>query len=167
MYTISREIQIDMGHRIAGHGSKCRNVHGHRYRVIAECVGGLIPAGEQVGMVADFGFLKGAMIDHIHDPCDHAMCLDVNDQDMLGMFFDSMSVNVLRQDIKSHISFRLDGLYDLAVYVVDFPPTAENLARHWFERLQDSVLMLSEKNASLLSVTVHETPNCVARYISP
>ena len=52
----------------------------------------------------------------------------------------------------------------MKLYVVPFVPTAENLAKHWFERLAPRVDARTEGRASLLKVLVWETPNCSAEY---
>ncbi|MEE8246777.1 MAG: 6-carboxytetrahydropterin synthase, partial [Alphaproteobacteria bacterium] len=36
-YTVTRRLEIDAGHRVMTHGSKCRHLHGHRYVVEAVC----------------------------------------------------------------------------------------------------------------------------------
>src|SRR4051812_9687285 len=78
-HTATREIGIDMGHRVTNHGSKCRNVHGHRYTIEATITGDLIPDGASEGMVMDFSFLKEEMMREIDEYCDHALCLWVKD----------------------------------------------------------------------------------------
>ncbi|RZM10640.1 MAG: 6-carboxytetrahydropterin synthase, partial [Sphingomonas sp.] len=60
------------------HGSKCHNLHGHRYRIEAWCRGPLFAAGEQTGMVLDFGFLKDEMMRTIDARFDHAFMLCVD-----------------------------------------------------------------------------------------
>lgn len=84
--TCTREIGIDAAHRVPSHGSKCRNLHGHRYtvQVTVRCEA-LAVAGAQEGMAIDFGFLKGLMMQHIDTPCDHGMILSVDDP-MLTLF---------------------------------------------------------------------------------
>jgi len=47
---------------------------------------------------------------------------------------------------------------------VPFQPTAECLARHWFERLASRVASRSDGMAELVRVSVWETPNCRADY---
>src|SRR5262245_26860983 len=78
-FEITREIGIDAGHRVTWHGSKCRNLHGHRYTVQALGSGPLGGEGEQLGMVLDFGFLKEEMLAEIDAPCDHGMILWIDD----------------------------------------------------------------------------------------
>lgn len=140
-HLIVREIGIDAGHRVTHHGSKCRNLHGHRYTVQAECQGPLFDKGEQQGMVLDFGFLKELMMDEIDGPCDHGMIL-------------------WSQDPVLPLVQQAGG----KVYVTDFVPTAENLARHWYERLAPRVRERSDGQATLTGVVVWETPNCFSAY---
>ena len=86
-FTVTRQIFIDAGHRVLTHGSKCRNLHGHRYMIEAVCEAGrLQEAGEQSDMVLDFGFLKDEMMAVIDAPCDHGFLAHVNDDQLLSMF---------------------------------------------------------------------------------
>ena len=175
-YGISREIGIDMGHRVTHHGSKCKNVHGHRYRIEAHCGAESVPpeAGEQQGMVLDFGFLKDIMMRHIDAPCDHGLVLWIEDP-LVARWFgigsirtNSGSVALYRDAVVSllkadtpDLSLQWDGG---KLLLVNFVPTAENLARHWFTRMKDDVEEESAGLATLHRVIVHETPNCFATY---
>ena len=74
-YKITKYIEIDSGHRIPEHDSKCRNLHGHRYKVEAELLAdNLIQSGSESGMVKDFGFLKECLINAVQ-PMDHTLML--------------------------------------------------------------------------------------------
>src|SRR5262245_56527683 len=72
-YYISKEVQFDAGHRVPNHDSKCRNPHGHRYRVEAWLTGDLVttPGAPDEGMLMDFGALKKILMREIHDKLDH------------------------------------------------------------------------------------------------
>jgi 6-pyruvoyltetrahydropterin/6-carboxytetrahydropterin synthase len=50
------------------------------------------------------------------------------------------------------------------MYVVPFVPTAENLAKHWFERLAPKVEERSQGKGHLKAIKVWETPNCMAKF---
>ena len=41
--TIRRYVETDTGHRVPNHKSKCRHLHGHRYRFEAEIEGDVAP----------------------------------------------------------------------------------------------------------------------------
>jgi 6-pyruvoyl tetrahydropterin synthase/QueD family protein len=86
--TISKEIEFDAGHRIPNHKSKCRNPHGHRYRVVAYCEGQIVtePGAPDEGMLIDYGDLKSIMISKIHDPLDHGFIVWHDDKDLLDAF---------------------------------------------------------------------------------
>lgn len=160
-HLITREIGIDMGHRVTHHGSKCRNLHGHRYTIQAICKGPLHTLGPQEGMVLDFGFLKEEMMQTIDAYCDHGMCLWKEDP-WLPRF-----VTLSQREVLNHTErdywFTDDSSFG-KLYVVPFVPTAENLAEHWFSRLRDQILIRSEDRAQLIKVKVWETPNCSAEY---
>lgn len=170
-YRVSRRIEIDAGHRIMTHGSKCRHLHGHRYAVEAACeAGDLHHDGEQTDMVVDFGFLKDEMVAAIDVPCDHGFIAALADAELLALFapagadaaawLATLAAEVGRAGFatttNTHLATKLT--------VVPFQPTAECLAKHWFERLEEPVRTRSGGTARLVSVKVWETPNCVGEY---
>jgi 6-pyruvoyltetrahydropterin/6-carboxytetrahydropterin synthase len=165
-FRISREIGIDAGHRVPFHGSKCRSIHGHRYVVQAMCHGLLRPNGPQQDMVLDFGFLKEEMMNVIHAECDHRLILWARDPllDSLGAggFF-STDVEETRKQVAEKSYAHLDWVGG-ALYLIDAIPTAESLARHWYDRLQPRVSIRSEGTAHLNQIRVWETPNCRADF---
>ena len=173
-FRVSRRIEIDAGHRIMTHGSKCRNLHGHRYVVEAECQAGhLHHDGEQTDMVVDFGFLKDEMMRLIDAPCDHGFIAAAADDGLLALFAPDGAdpadwLDGLRAEI-AHAGAALTTRTRLGtkLYVVPFQPTAECLAKHWFERLANPVAERSGGTARLVSVRVWETPNCMAEYTPP
>lgn len=161
-HLITREIGIDMGHRVTLHGSKCRNLHGHRYTIQTTCSGHLGIEGEEMGMVLDFGFLKELMMEHIDEPCDHGMCLWDQDPFVKDFLPDEPAVQAVRS-IGSKGYWSGEGNFG-KLYLVPFVPTAENLARHWYHRLIAPVLERSDGRALCHSVKVWETPNCSAQF---
>ncbi len=170
-YTVARQIGIDAGHRIMTHGSKCRHVHGHRYTIEAVAEAGrLQEAGEQTDMAVDFGFLKDEMMAVIDVPCDHGFIASADDRELLAMFapmdmdpaawLEEVGREVAETGWLATTRTRLST----KLYVVPFQPTAECLARHWFQRLQGPVADRSDGHARLKIVRVWETPNCWAEY---
>jgi 6-pyruvoyltetrahydropterin/6-carboxytetrahydropterin synthase len=172
-FAITRKIEIDAGHRIPSHGSKCRHLHGHRYVIEANCraaSGRLVQTGEQSGMILDFGFLKDEMIRVIDLPCDHGLIVTVDDIELLGMFVPPGAdgerwLADIARDVRAHgFAERTKARMEQKIYVIGDPPTAECLARHWFERLGPAVAERSAGNAQLIGVRVWETPNCWADF---
>jgi 6-pyruvoyltetrahydropterin/6-carboxytetrahydropterin synthase len=168
-FTITREIGIDMGHRVTYHGSKCRNLHGHRYTIQATCKGPLYVSGEQEGMVLDFGFLKEEMMREIDAPCDHGTTLWLQDS-LATLFTEGADIRDWADicGLVAEEGYFLDNKGIVSnvgkLYLVPFVPTAENLAKHWFERLAPRVQVRSQGQARLLGIDVYETPNCKASY---
>jgi 6-pyruvoyltetrahydropterin/6-carboxytetrahydropterin synthase len=167
---ITREIEIDAAHRIPDHGSKCRNLHGHRYKIAATCMGPLFEQGEQTGMVLDFGFLKQEMMNEIDAYCDHGMIVWIQDpwldaflrqagHDLDGQF----SKQALLSKMNGDDQILLEGRFGKTL-VLSAVPTSENLARHWFNRLFPRVHERGGGRIALQRVDVWETPNCVATY---
>lgn len=172
-FTITRQIAIDAGHRIPDHGSKCRHLHGHRYVIEATCrpsSGELQIAGEESGMVLDFGFLKEEMMALVDMPCDHGLILSLYDTELLAMLTPaSVEAEAWRQNLADTVysqgfAATEDTRLQQKIYIVPYPPTAERLAYHWYERLAPAVFARSRGQAKLAKVTVWETPNCRAEY---
>lgn len=155
-FSTTRTIGIDAGHRVTNHGSKCKNVHGHRYKIEATVIGALHAEGEQQGMVLDFGFLKELMMQEIDVPCDHGLILWSEDP-LVRLWCTEYFIMSTR--------WQLVHVENIGkIYLMDSVPTAENLARHWFDRLAGCVLTKSKGLGRLKRVTVWETPYCVASY---
>lgn len=163
-HLITREIGIDTGHRVTYHGSKCKNLHGHRYRILATCKGPLYTAGEQEGMVLDFGFLKEEMMREIDEPCDHGTVLWGKDPLMNVVAPNIAELAARKAEEHGYYPVLDDRSLIGKLYVVPFVPTAENLAKHWFERLESRVAVRTDGQAELVIVKVWETPNCSAVY---
>lgn len=136
---VSKFIEIDMGHRIPNHKSKCRNLHGHRYRIECSVIGRVISkkGDSSEGMVIDFGDLKNIMKSQIEDVFDHKFVLWHND----------ILVSVV--------------LVEEGLIFVDFIPTAENLAKHWYTLLK---VELKKVGIQINYVKVWETPTSAAIY---
>lgn len=174
-FRIARSIEIDAGHRVPTHGSKCANFHGHRYKVIAEVESASlneIDHDEQQDMVLDFGFLKDIMISKIDALADHGMILWLQDP-----WLTSFATRETMGETET-LGKGSDGEYKPYVFqcgkrgdptkllVVPFIPTAERLAEFWFNLMKDEVHERSYRMAHLTRVIVWETPNCTASYPS-
>lgn len=172
-YSVTRRISIDAAHRVSTHGSKCRNLHGHRYMIEATCVaraGLLHEDGEQTDMVLDFSFLKDEMVRLIFKPCDHGLIACLSDIDLLRMLappeadFDDWLETLKRQIDENDFCLTDQTQLGTMIYVVSFQPTAERLAEHWFMRLEGPVKKISGEYGELDRVRVWETPNCFADF---
>ena len=134
--TITRKLEFDAGHRLIHHAGKCANYHGHRY--VIELTLSAQTIDSKTGMFVDFGEVKAIMQKWLDDNWDHGMILEHGDP----------WLNMLS----------LEAFKGQKVYVLDRPPTVENLVRH-FANVAQSMLKLRVDH-----VRMYETPNCWADY---
>lgn len=77
---ITKQFSFETGHALYGYDGKCRNVHGHSYRLSVTVIG--VPIAEatnvKFGMVIDFGDLKRVVKEEIVDVFDHATVFNKN-----------------------------------------------------------------------------------------
>lgn len=131
---ITRVFEIDMGHRLMKHEGKCKNVHGHRYRIELSFGADHV---DEVGRVIDFGVIKQAFGSYLDEHFDHALMLQKGDP----------LIPALEAD-RSKCCF------------VDFSPTVENLAKHWFAQAVE--IFSPAPPIVVTKICVFETPNCWA-----
>lgn len=134
---VIRYVDIDAGHRVARHESKCRHLHGHRYRLTVTVEGPVKDDGSpEHGMVIDFARVKEALM-VVHDEWDHRFLLGQDDP-------------------------LVEAMVDLpGVVVVECQPTAENLALLARDRLAGILAPLR-----VSGVTVQETTSCTAEWVA-
>lgn len=131
--TSIRYHDICAGHRIVGHESKCRYLHGHNYRITFYCEGEL----DALGRVIDFTEIKDRLCMWIENNWDHHMLLWEEDP----------SLPTLVE-------------LDPTVRAVPFNPTAENLAKYLLDEI--GPMQLKGTNITLTKVQVEETRKCSA-----
>ena len=85
---ITKSIEIDMGHRVMNHASKCKNLHGHRYKIEVGVDDKLITKKgvSDEGMVIDFSALKKIMIHTIDLDYDHWFIISIEDKELMKLF---------------------------------------------------------------------------------
>ena len=148
--TITRKFTFDAGHRVYGHESKCKSIHGHTYHVELECSAQQL---DNLGRVIDFSVIKAIVGTWIDDNLDHALILNYEDP-----LVDLMrNINNPSDKNQNYELFKLIGIQKF--YVMGSNPTAENIAKHIADC---NSLHLLKLGIQIESVTVHETPNCKA-----
>ena len=77
---ITKQFTFETGHALYGYDGKCRNVHGHSYKLSVTVIGTPINDTSNVkyGMVIDFGDLKKIVKEEIVDVFDHATVFNKN-----------------------------------------------------------------------------------------
>lgn len=140
---ITKTIEIDMGHRVPNHKSKCCNMHGHRYKFEVGVDDRLIqtPGHSSEGMVIDFGDLKEILMKEIDQVLDHGFM--VYDEDPL---------------FKIMLNER--GFFgNLKIIIVPFVPTVENITKWLYGRIKEALSVVKIK---LSFVRAWETPTSTA-----
>jgi len=77
---ITKQFSFETGHALYGYDGKCRNVHGHSYRLSVTVIGSPIQDNSHVkfGMVIDFSDLKKIVKEEIVNVFDHATVFNKN-----------------------------------------------------------------------------------------
>ncbi|MGY0391116.1 6-pyruvoyl trahydropterin synthase family protein [Bizionia sp. KMM 8389] len=77
---ITKQFSFETGHALYGYDGKCKNVHGHSYKLSVTVIGKPIkdPNNVKFGMVIDFGDLKKIVKTEIVDVFDHATVFNKN-----------------------------------------------------------------------------------------
>ena len=122
---ITKQFSFETGHALYGYDGKCRNVHGHSYRLSVTVIGTPIDDSTHVkyGMVIDFSDLKNIVKEEIVDVFDHATVFNKNTPHV---------------ELASELQKR-----DHNVLLVDYQPTSEmmvlDFAQKIKSRLPDSI----------------------------
>lgn len=117
MIRLTKEFAFESAHALAGYDGKCREIHGHSYRLFVTVAG--TPSEREDdpkrGMVMDFGDLKRIVGSEIVDRLDHSF--------------------VMRRTPESErIASTLGGEFR-NVILVDYQPTCENMLCDFAARL--------------------------------
>ena len=135
--TVMRIIEFDAGHRVMKHESKCRTLHGHRYKLEIYARARNL---DDIGRVIDFGVIKDKVKGWIDKEWDHNCIVSHEDIEV---------IKALRSIPRAK-----------EVYIMEGNPTAENMARH----LLDDVMpyLFDDTEVEVFKVRLWETPNCYA-----
>ena len=143
---IRRWVETDTGHRVPNHKSKCRHMHGHRYRWEAELEGDVVTQEgvSEEGMLMDFSDVSAILNQYVHDVVDHAFIVYEGDKEALA---------ALSQMGDEHRTL-----------IVPFIPTAENLAKWAFEQVESRISSSYGNSLKLHAFHVRETPKSWASW---
>ena len=137
MYFLKTQDSFDAAHFLKDYQGKCKNIHGHRWKVIVEIKReDLEKSGPKRGMVVDFADLKQELKD-ICDKLDHSLIYEK------GSLKDA-TLEALKAE-------------DFRMVELDFVPTAENFSEYFYRLMQG-------KGFDVKRVEVYETPNNCAAY---
>jgi len=77
---VTKSFNFETAHALYGYDGKCRNIHGHSYKLFVTVKGTPIrdSSNPKFGMVIDFGDIKKIVKSEVVDRFDHAILLNVN-----------------------------------------------------------------------------------------
>jgi len=139
---ITKQFSFETGHALYGYDGKCKNVHGHSYKLSVTVIGTPITDSDNVkfGMVIDFSDLKKIAREEIVDVFDHATVFNKNTPHV-----------ELAEELKNR------GHH---VILVDYQPTSENMVIDFAKKIQDRL----PNNIQLHSLKLQETESSFAEW---
>lgn len=141
---ITKQFNFETGHALYGYDGKCRNVHGHSYKLSVTVLGQPIEDNTNVkfGMVIDFGDLKKIVKEEIVDQFDHATVFNKNTPHV-----------ELANELKKR------GHH---VLLVDYQPTSEMMVIDFASKIKSRL----PDNIKLHSIKLQETETSYAEWFA-
>ena len=112
MYIVKTEAAFDSAHFLSRYNGKCKNIHGHRWRVVIEIAGDSLDDG----MVVDFTDIKAAL-KALTDNLDHSL--------------------IIEKDTLKPQTFECLSDEGFRIITIDFRPTAENFAKYFYDEIKN------------------------------
>ncbi len=141
---ITKQFSFETGHALYGYDGKCKNVHGHSYKLSVTVIGEPITDSHNVkfGMVIDFSDLKKIVREEIVDLFDHATVFNKNTPHI-----------ELANELKNR------GHH---VILVEYQPTSENMVTDFAKKIQDRL----PQSIQLHSLKLQETETSFAEWFA-
>jgi 6-pyruvoyltetrahydropterin/6-carboxytetrahydropterin synthase len=141
---ITKQFSFETGHALYGYDGKCKNVHGHSYKLSVTVIGEPISVATNVkfGMVIDFSDLKKIVREEIVDVFDHATVFNQNTPHV-----------ELANELKNR------GHH---VILVDYQPTSENMVIDFAKKIKDRL----PQSIDLHSLKLQETESSFAEWFA-
>ncbi|WP_033959423.1 6-pyruvoyl trahydropterin synthase family protein [Psychroserpens jangbogonensis] len=141
---ITKQFSFETGHALYGYDGKCKNVHGHSYRLDVTVIGQPISDSTNVkfGMVIDFSDLKKIVKEDIVDVFDHATVFNKNTPHV-----------ELARELQAR---------DHNVLLVDYQPTSEMMVIDFAKKIKNRL----PKNIKLHSLKLQETATSYAQWFA-
>ncbi len=139
---ITKQFSFETGHALYGYDGKCKNVHGHSYKLSVTVIGTPISDTSNVkfGMVIDFSDLKKIVREEVVDVFDHATVFNKNTPHV-----------ELAEELKTR------GHH---VILVGYQPTSENMVIDFAEKIKSRL----PENIALHSLRLQETETSYAEW---
>ena len=141
---ITKQFSFETGHALFGYDGKCRNVHGHSYKLSVTVIGSPIEekGAVKLGMVIDFSDLKKIVKEEVVDVFDHATVFNKNTPHI---------------ELAKELTNR-----GHAVILADYQPTSENMVLDFANKIKARL----PKNITLFSLKLQETDSSFAEWFA-
>lgn len=141
---ITKQFNFETGHALYGYDGKCRNVHGHSYKLSVTVIGQPITDTTHVklGMVIDFTDLKKIVKEEIVDKFDHATVFNKNTPHI---------------ELAKELTDRGHN-----VILADYQPTSENMVIAFSKKIAARL----PENIKLHSLKLQETETSFAEWFA-
>ncbi|WP_149273421.1 6-pyruvoyl trahydropterin synthase family protein [Pareuzebyella sediminis] len=141
---ITKQFNFETGHALFGYDGKCRNVHGHSYKLSVTVIGTPITDTSHVklGMVIDFGDLKKIVKEEIVERFDHATVFNRNTPHI---------------ELAEELTARGHN-----VILADYQPTSENMVIDFAAKIKARL----PEHIRLHSVKLQETDSSFAEWFA-
>lgn len=139
---ITKQFSFETGHALYGYDGKCKNVHGHSYKLSVTVIGSPIndPNNAKHGMVIDFSDLKKIVKEDIVDVFDHATVFNKNTPHV---------------ELAKELQDR-----DHNVLLVDYQPTSEMMVIDFSNKIKSRL----PEHINLHSLRLQETDSSYAEW---
>lgn len=139
---ITKQFSFETGHALYGYDGKCKNVHGHSYKLFVTVIGTPISDTTNVkyGMVIDFSDLKKIVKGEIVDVFDHATVFNKNTPHV---------------ELAKELADRGHN-----VLLVDYQPTSEMMVIDFAVKIKKHL----PENIQLFSLRLQETDSSFAEW---
>lgn len=160
-YTAERYHDISCGHRVVGHETKCRHLHGHNYRIHFICEADHLFRSnaplDSVGRVIDFSEIKARLCMWVEENWDHKFLAWEEDPVLQALY------KAAFDEVCDHLITDMEAkVFSESIVWLPFNPTAENMAAYLVNTVGPSVLLGT--GITLRTCRVEETRKCSSTF---
>ena len=141
---VTKSFNFETAHALYGYDGKCRNIHGHSYKLFVTLKGvpNPDPHHPKFGMVIDYGDIKKIVKTEVVDDFDHAILLNENSPHK------QLGEDLLKEGHK--------------VIFTAYQPSCENMLLDMVGRINPHL----PENVELQSIRLHETETSYAEWLA-
>ncbi|WP_299833882.1 6-carboxytetrahydropterin synthase [uncultured Tenacibaculum sp.] len=141
---VTKKFTFETAHALYGYDGKCKNIHGHSYKLFVTVIGEPISDtnNPKYGMVIDFGDLKKIVNKEIVDEFDHATLFNKNTPHL---------------ELAEHL---IENGHH--IILVDYQPSSEMMVIDFAKKIETSL----PEGVRLHSLKLQETESCYAEWFA-